>query len=45
MIVSSHPQIGVGVKFLNLTGQVAEAIKGYMELLSYSEVKAESPKS
>lgn len=40
IIVSSHPQIGVGVKFLNVTGRVAEAIKGYMELLSHSEVKA-----
>ena len=34
IIVSSHPQIGVGVKFLNVTGRASEAIKGFMKVLS-----------
>lgn len=35
--VSSHPQIGVGVKFLNVTRRTAEAIERYMDLLCKPE--------
>jgi len=37
VIVSSHPQIGAGVKFLSVTRRTAEAIERCMELLCKSE--------
>lgn len=34
IVVSSHPEIGAGIKFLNVTRRATEAIEQYIELIS-----------
>ena len=37
IVISSHPQVGLGLKFLNVTRRNAEAIERCMEMLSADE--------
>lgn len=43
VVVSSHPQVGAGIKFLNVTQRVAEAIEHYIELVSEPETARVEP--
>ena len=44
IVVSSHPQVGVGVKFLNMTPRASEAIEHCMELISQPESATATPR-
>ena len=43
IVVSSHPEIGAGIKFLNVTRRATEAIEQYIELISEPDAARVQP--